>query len=286
MQRTGSPDLAAALRDLFARHRLSPSQRRIARYLLDHPEEAAFASSSEVAERVGVSQPSVTRLAGALGLSGYAELRDLVRASVLPARRHDGATDTANEAQELVTAEIRALAALRTSLGDTTALRRVAAGLAGSIPLPVVGLRISAPLAHLFGYLAGRVHPDVRVLDAPGSLLDDGLTSAAASGATWALAIGLPRHPRELADALRTARNLGLRVALLTDTPLGPLADAADELLVAPVTSYAAFDAHAAPTVLCTALLHAMVEALGAEGQARLEALDSAALARDIFLPS
>jgi DNA-binding MurR/RpiR family transcriptional regulator len=289
MQPAVTPDLGETLRELFARHRLSPSQRRVARYLLDAPEQAAFATSSEVAERVGVSQPSVTRLATALGLSGYAQLRERVRAEVLP-RRTDGpdgaAPDSENAARTLVSAEIDALRTLQDSLADTAALRRVARGLAASRPLPVVGLRVSAPLAHLVGYLAARAHPDVRILDAPGSVLADALTAARDAGATWVLGIGLPRHPRELADGLRHARELGLSVALLTDSPLGPLADLADELLVAPVTSYAAFDAHAAPTVLCTALLHALVEELGPEGQARLEALDAAATARDVFLPS
>jgi DNA-binding MurR/RpiR family transcriptional regulator len=67
---------------------------------------------------------------------------------------------------------------------------------------------------------------------------------------------------------------------------MGPLAELADQLLVAPVSSYVAFDSHAAPTVLCTALLHAMLESLGAEGQARLESFDDSAAERQLFLPS
>ncbi|MGH3087892.1 MAG: MurR/RpiR family transcriptional regulator, partial [Rubrobacteraceae bacterium] len=52
---------------LFNRHRLSPTQRRLARYIIDNPREAPFLSSVELATRVGVSQPSVIRLSSALG---------------------------------------------------------------------------------------------------------------------------------------------------------------------------------------------------------------------------
>ena len=51
--------------------RLSPTQRRVARYVADHPREAPFLSSVELAARAGVSQPTVTRLAVALGYGGY-----------------------------------------------------------------------------------------------------------------------------------------------------------------------------------------------------------------------
>src|SRR5215471_8639851 len=65
--------------------RLSPAQRRIAHYLLENLPEVAFLSSMELAERVGVSQPSVTRFAAALGFSGYPELRTALRPIALRA---------------------------------------------------------------------------------------------------------------------------------------------------------------------------------------------------------
>ncbi|MDQ0945332.1 tRNA G26 N,N-dimethylase Trm1 [Streptomyces sp. V1I1] len=78
-----SPDTEAAPTDrvlaLFGGHRLSPAQRRIAQYLVDHLTEAAFLSITELAERVGVSQPSVTRFASSLGFSGFPALREALQ---------------------------------------------------------------------------------------------------------------------------------------------------------------------------------------------------------------
>lgn len=68
-------DAASRLLRLFEGHRLTPVQRRIAHCLAQHAAEAPFLSSIEVAELAGVSQPSVTRFAMALGYSGYPGLR-------------------------------------------------------------------------------------------------------------------------------------------------------------------------------------------------------------------
>ncbi|MEV0582361.1 MurR/RpiR family transcriptional regulator [Nonomuraea sp. NPDC050310] len=71
------------LEELLAGRRLSPVQRRIALYLSEHLAEAIFLSSVELAERAGVSQPSVTRFAMALGFAGYPELRQALRPLVV-----------------------------------------------------------------------------------------------------------------------------------------------------------------------------------------------------------
>ncbi|GAA3309435.1 hypothetical protein GCM10020295_74080 [Streptomyces cinereospinus] len=73
------------LRALFDQPRLSPGQRRIAQYLIEHITEAAFLSITDLADRVGVSQPSVTRFAGAVGFTGYPALRERLQAIALGA---------------------------------------------------------------------------------------------------------------------------------------------------------------------------------------------------------
>ncbi|WP_308249973.1 MurR/RpiR family transcriptional regulator [Sphaerisporangium fuscum] len=284
----GSEDasrVAARLRELLEGHRLSPSQRRIARYLLERPREAVFLNSNDIAEAVGTSQPSVTRFAFALGFTGFPEFRDDLRAALRDGQSPSAEPAGLNAVQAMVTSEIRNLELLRDGLGDTRRLAEVAAGLAASRPLPVVGLRVSAPLAHLFGYLAAKAHPDVRVIDAPGSTLEDRLSRASEAGASWLLAFGLPRYPRELRDGLVWARRVGLRVALVTDHSVGGLAEHADVVLTAPVSSQFAFDSQAAPAVLCAALVHSMIYALPTSEQASIEEFENTAAERRLFLP-
>src|SRR3954468_791439 len=65
--------------DLFHGARLTPTQRSIAHCLVEHAAKAAYLSAAEVAELAGVSQPSVTRFAVALGYEGYPALRRELR---------------------------------------------------------------------------------------------------------------------------------------------------------------------------------------------------------------
>src|ERR1700755_2793196 len=79
MDGRGQGIAADALLTLLEGRRLSPAQRRIAQYLRAHLPDSPFLSGVARARRAGVSQPSVTRFAAALGFSGYPALRDTLR---------------------------------------------------------------------------------------------------------------------------------------------------------------------------------------------------------------
>lgn len=75
-----------------------------------------------------------------------------------------------------------------------------------------------------------------------------------------------------------------MRVALVTDSPLCPLANEVDDLLAAPVASTLTFDSAVAPMALTMSLLHALTEALPEHGQRRLEEFDQRAADRNLFI--
>ncbi|CAM5647120.1 MurR/RpiR family transcriptional regulator [Streptomyces hirsutus] len=81
-------------------------------------------------------------------------------------------------------------------LADPEPVRRAGRILAGSRPLPVLGLRAAAAQAHGFAYFAAKVDPDVRLLNEGGTMLHDRVDAAAAAGAGALLCFALPRHPR------------------------------------------------------------------------------------------
>ncbi|MFF3325167.1 MurR/RpiR family transcriptional regulator [Streptomyces sp. NPDC002889] len=281
------PAPADRVRALFGGHRLSPGQRRIAQYLIDHLTEAAFLSITDLAERVGVSQPSVTRFATSLGFSGYPALRDVLQPIALSAVA--GSPETReqirrNELQAAVDAEIENLENLRRLLADTNQVLDIGRELARSVPLTILGLRISVSLAEYFAYAARRIHPDVRLVTRGGSVAYDALLQSRAAGGTWVLAFAMPRHANETLAAVRAARSTGLRVALITDLTLGPLVDEADAALTAGTGSRLVFDSYAAPGVLSAAVLQAMADADPERTQARLEGYEQVADQHNFFL--
>lgn len=270
-----------AVRELVQSTRLTPTQRRIARELVNRAEEVAFLSAAELAELAQVSQPSVTRFAMALGFDGYPALKRKLREVV--GRPTDRDPDS-NDLQRAVRDEMANLSRLADSLGDERAVQAAAALLAASRPLPVLGLRAAAPLASYFGYFAAKVHPEVRVLEHGGSLLPERLEQAAGSGAKAVLAFALPRYPRELIDGLLEARTLGLGIVVVTDSPVSPAAELADVTLIAQVGSQLVFDMHTAPMVLTMVLLQAMSDIDPSATQRRLENFELSAARRHLFV--
>lgn len=270
------------LLDLFHGVRLTPTQRRIAHCLVQHAASVAYLSAAEVAELAGVSQPSVTRFAVALGYDGYPALRRRLRELTTTGTTEPTAGE--NELQRAVRAEIANLDRLAAGLADRGRITEAGTLLAASRPLPVLGLRAAAPLAGYFAYFAAKVHPDVRVLDASGSLLTDRLEQAAVAGANALLAFVLPRYPRETLDALRAARDTGLRVVAITDSPVSPATEYAELVLPAAVGTDLVFDLHTAPMALAMVVLQAICDAAPADTQARLEAFETSAARRQLFL--
>lgn len=234
----------------------------------------------ELAELAGVSQPSVTRFAVALGFDGYPALRKHLR-EVAPAAG-SGAADTYNEYQQAVQAEIENLRHLAELLADPSAVERAGRLLAASPALPVLGLRAASSQARGFAYFAAKVHPDVRLLDEGGTMLADRIDASVRAGATALLCFALPRHPREVIEALAYAQSAGLTVVTVADSAFAPVAKHSDVLIPAAVGTGLAFDTACAPMLLGRVLIEAMCDDLP-DAQARLEEFDARASARGLF---
>ena len=271
---------AARLMRLFDGHRLTPTQRRIAHCLVRRASDAPFLSSVEVAELAGVSQPSVTRFAVALGFDGYPALRRHLREVAPVGRAAEDRTD--NEYQQAVEAEIDNLRQLAAALADPAPAEQAGRLLAASRPLPVLGLRAAGAQARGFGYFAAKVHPDVRVLDEGGTLLGDRIDAAVRAGASALLCFALPRHSREVVDALQYARAAGLTIVTVADSSFAPVARHSDLLLPAAVGTALVFDTACAPMMLGRVLLEAMCDGIP-DAQARLEEFDTRAAERGLF---
>ncbi|MEV8331129.1 MurR/RpiR family transcriptional regulator [Streptomyces niveus] len=271
---------AARLQQLFEGHRLTPTQRRIAHSMVRRAVDAPFLSSVELAELAGVSQPSVTRFAVALGFDGYPALRKHLR-EVAPTGQ-DAGTSEYNEYQQAVHAELENLRQLADLLADPAPVERAGRVLAASTPLLVLGLRAASAQAKGFAYFAAKVHPDIRLLDEGGTMLADRVDAARRAGASALLCFALPRHPKEVVEALDHAREAGLFVVTVADSAFAPVAAHSDLLIPAAVGTGLAFDTACAPMLLGRVLLEAMCDALP-DAQARLEDFDGRAAARGLF---
>ncbi|MEU4242623.1 MurR/RpiR family transcriptional regulator [Actinoplanes sp. NPDC026619] len=254
---------------LAQQHRLSPTQRQIVQRMLGLFPDVAFKSTIEIAELAGVSQPTVTRLATALGFAGFPEFRAALRDAVLSS----SPVPVSGRETSFVDQELANLESLRRSVAGEP-FKQAVTLLAGAAPLGVIGLRASAALADYFGYFARRLIPSVQVCT-DASTVDDTVLQVRQQGDGALLAFAMPRYPAGTVAAIRLARSLGLATVVVTDTALAPFADDADVLLVAPVGTELVFDSHAAVVVLAISLLDAIARTAPERTQQRLEAHES-----------
>jgi DNA-binding MurR/RpiR family transcriptional regulator len=261
--------------------RLTPAQRRIAQCLTERSGEIGFLSSMELAEFANVSQPSVTRFAMALGFDGYLEMRKYLRAVVSTDETASNAQT--NRYQAAALAELANLSELAQALANESEINQIGKMLAGSRPLAVLGLRASASLASQFGFYASKVHPDVRVIESGGSMVEDQLEQCVAAGGGTLLAFLMPLYPKETVHALEFARQIGLHIVLVSDAGYSDHQKLADILLKARVNTRLVFDSHAAFATLVSVLLDAMCNNMNGEAQKRLEKIDYSSKKRKVF---
>jgi len=266
----------------FKGQRPTPAHRRIAQCLIDHSGEIGFLSSMELATLANVSQPSVSRFAVALGFDGFLDMRRCFRA--LSGAAQDVSDPALNRYQTAAQTEAANITDLVAGLADTSTIRAFGALLASSRPLIVLGLRASAGIAEHFGYFASKVHSDVRVMVSGGSLIEDQMEQAVAAGATSVLAFLMPLYPKETIKALQYARQLGLKVALVTDPAFANHQEYSDLLLTVRIHSGLVFDSSAALAVMSSIILDAMCDAMPEQAEQRLEKADQSSARRKVFV--
>lgn len=275
--------LSNQLEGLFIGHTLSPAQRRISRYVVENATEAAYLNSSELAEVVGVSQASVTRLANSVGFSGYSQMQRVIRRLI-----QDTITvseEYSTKFQRAIQTEIDNLTALKSSLHNESSIRAIAESVIESPCLVVMGQRMTSHLATYFAQHAAKVLPDVRTVTTYGSPAVDTLVQASQRGGKEIILFLSPRLPAELLTHLRLARDLGFRVHAVADPDL-PSAAAAycDSIIVAPAGKSLVFDTHAAHMMIGSILLEAITDAASDETRRRLEFYEDVLKTHEVFI--
>jgi DNA-binding MurR/RpiR family transcriptional regulator len=264
---------------------LSPSQRRLARHVVDNYQGVAFSTVSDLSRASGVSEATVVRFAAALGFTGYAafqkEVRRLVRADLkgtdrfdLTQRRPPAADGPLRAA---IDKELENIAQLGAT-ADGEALAGAAARIRRAPEVAIVGARATAGLATHLWFALDKLRLPVRLVTAAGADAVDRL--ARLGDGACVVVIGFPRYLRGLVEALDFARRRGLETIAITDSPFSALKGDINLFVAAESSSFVAF--HSAPLILINALVD---EISRSDPEATLKALRAfEALAEDIGL--
>ena len=236
--------------------RLSPGQRRVARFCLSQPGSASELAAVRIGNMIGVSESTVVRLALRLGYAGFPELQQAIRETLkLPTGRDasasagQGAGPTITAA--MVAADSRNLAEIAARL-DPADVGRAVDVLADTRTIYVVGFRTSFSVAYLASFLLQQIHPQTRLMDdSGGSLVND--VAAMGSGDT-VIAIAFPKYVRKTIQVVEYAIAQGIRTIAITDSFLSPIATA-DVVFSVPHDTPSFFNSNVAATVVVNALV-------------------------------
>ncbi|HOG46733.1 MAG TPA: MurR/RpiR family transcriptional regulator [Anaerolineae bacterium] len=242
---------------------LTKSQKKLAGFVANSYQEAAFMTASRMARRLSVNEATVIRFAQRLGYQGYPDLIHDVQAIVqeelktpegeaMVAAEEPFLTSLANEVESLQRAATHVSA---------EAAHRVLALLRGTRRIYVVGQGVWYYLAGAFASGLAMIGLDGRVVAGDAHSLALALADLERSDALVGVAGG---ESPEIARALAMARQHGARTLAVTWSPISEIAQAADLALTCP-----AGDASALPSLgPVAAFLDALLQALASMDRA------------------
>ena len=242
---------------------LTPAQRRIMQYIVDHYDEAIFLTASQLAGKAGVSEATVVRLAQALGFDGYPGMQRKFRQglqdrlSTVTRLEHtvDHVGKTGDVVVKVLQEDIHNLSQTLKNI-SLDIFERAVADLQSAKRIYVVGLRgAHAPaltLATYLGFLGKEAH---LLVPGHGEMWDivQGLGRS-----DLVVGISFPRYTQVTLEVLQHARKKRARVGAITDSPLSPLARHAHWVLTATCRLDSYIESFTAATSLVNALLTAM----------------------------
>ncbi len=215
---------------------LTPEARKAATYVLENPLDVGVSTVREMAEAANVKPNTLVRMARQVGFEGYEDFRVPFRDAI---RR--GAADFPDRARWLQgirkTGDLGGLYAdmvqdvLRnvedTFAGITTdALEAAADAIWNSRNVYVLGVGVHNSNVRNFTYLASTGMTEIHAIPKPGSTPVDDL--AWADEEDVLIAITCKPYRAEVVEAVEIAREQGLKIVALSDSPASPILRVAD----------------------------------------------------------
>lgn len=241
----------------------SKGQKRIAAFIQENYDKAAFMTAGKLGKAVGISESTVVRFAVELGYDGYPAMQKAMREMVLnrltSVQRIGVAHDRIGD-QDVVSmvlqSDIDKLRQTNETL-DRESFRAAVNSIRNSKHIYVLGVRSAASMAQFTGYYLNYMFPDVHIVTASGAgEMFEKLVNVEAGDTV--LAFSFPRYSAATIKGVQYCRSVGATVIGITNTNLSPLAQNSDYVLVAKSDMVSLVDSLVAPLSVVNALIVAL----------------------------
>ena len=257
----------------------SKGQKRIANYVIENYDKAAYMTASRLGTIVDVSESTVVRFADELGFDGYPEfqhsLREIVRTKLTSFQRIEVANNIIGDGDILTKVLTLDADKIRHTLDgvDRDAFNATVDKLIGAKNIYIMGIRSSSYLAGFLNYNLRMIFDNVRLVSTTsGSEMFEELMNIGEDDVM--IAISFPRYSKRIINAVDFAKSAGCDVTAITDSTLSPIASAADHVLIAQTDMVSFVDSLAAPMSIINAIVVAVAKKKQEELEVRLRMLE------------
>jgi len=241
----------------------SKGQKKIASFILNSYDKAAFMTASKLGKRVGVSESTVVRFASELGYDGYPDmqrsLQKMIRSRLTTVQRIEVTNDRLG-GQDLLSAVLQEdMSKIRQTLEelDRESFDRAVDAIVKAKRIYIIGARASASLASFLFFYFNLIFDDVRLVSSntAGEFFERLLRVGEGD---VVIGVSFPRYSSRAVRAMSFARDQGAVTIAITDSVASPLASICRYKLLARSDMASFVDSLVAPLSLINALVVAV----------------------------
>ena len=244
-------------------HTFSKGQKKIANFILESYDKAAFMTASRLGKKVGVSESTVVRFASEVGYDGYPDmqksLQKMIRNRLTSVQRIEVTNDRLGD-QDLVSMVLQSdIEKIRQTLEelDRAAFDRAVDAIVSAKKIYIIGVRSSAALASFLYFYFNLIFENVTLVSAStASEIFESLLRVGPGDVV--VGVSFPRYSSRTVQAMSFARDRGADTVAITDSEASPLAPICRHTLRARSDMASFVDSLVAPLSLVNALLVAV----------------------------
>lgn len=248
----------------MSRDRFSKGQKRIANFIEEHYDEAAFMTASKLGEIVGVSESTVVRFATEIGYDGYPYLQkamqEMIRDKLTSIQRIEVTTGRIGDKDVLDSVLNQDIDKIRRTIEEISRedFDKAVDAIINAEHIYIFGVKSASYIASFFGYYLDLMFGNVIMLNTTSKTTNYEKLFRITEKDVM-IGISFPRYSTMAVDAMSFAHERGAHVVAITDSMVSPLVSTADSILIARSDIASIVDSLVAPLSLINALIVAMV---------------------------
>lgn len=246
------------------RHSFSKGQKRIANFIEEHYDEAAFMTANKLGEIVGVSESTVVRFATEIGYNGYPYLQkamqEMIRDKLTSIQRIEVTTGRIGDNDVLQSVLNQDIDKIKRTIEEISKedFEKAVDAIINAEHIYIFGVKSASYIASFFGYYLDLMFGNVIMLNTTSKTTNYEKLFRITDKDVM-IGISFPRYSTMAVDAMNFAKERGTHVVAITDSMVSPLVTAADSILIARSDIASIVDSLVAPLSLINALIVAMV---------------------------